>query len=99
MPAFKEKVAELEGASTMEEKYAIIYEALKIYSNMYDEDKQEVNKEYITLINAMNQYNSSAEQMNEKSANATEISFATITCAGFSVLSLLYFLLKRKVWF
>jgi hypothetical protein len=97
LQAFINAVENLSENESAENTYSELYSALLLYSKLTDDEKQEVNEEFLVLQAAINAYNSKAEMANTELKNATEIAFIPIS-ASFTFLAALWFLLKKKFW-
>ena len=96
--SLKEFVAAVENLSenaSAEVAYGEIYEALKLYAKLTDEEKALASDSFALLQDAMESYNSEAGAANNALAEATEIAFLPIS-ASFAFVAALWFLLKKK---
>jgi molybdopterin converting factor small subunit len=97
LQAFINAVETLSENESAENTYSELYSALQLYSKLTDDEKQDVNEEFLVLQAAINEYNSKAETANTELKNATEIALVPIS-ASFVFLAALWFLLKKKFW-
>ena len=79
-----------------ENNYTELYAVLQTYTLLSEEEKAMVAGEFATLQQMIDSYNAKAETANNELAEATEMAFAVIASTGFTFLSALWFVLRRK---
>ena len=92
---FVDEVKALEELTGTEELYVAIVNALKTYSTLSDEQKQEVVFEHDRLDLTIAIYNAKVKAANAELEKATTVSFSTII-GHFTFLAALWFVLKKK---
>ena len=93
---FKDSVADISNADTVEAKYEKIQSALKSYSGLNVHEKKEVANEYQTLQSAVSAYNTNAKNANTSLAEASKVAFVPLTVgAGLGLLSSFLALVKK----
>ncbi len=97
LQAFVNAVEKLSDNESAERTYSEIYYALQLYSNLTEDEKQEVSDSFLALQSAINAYNLKAELANTEFEKATEIAFIPIH-TRFTFLAMFLFLLKKKLW-
>ena len=93
---FRSEVAGLNMIDNTENNYTELYAVLQTYTLLSEEEKAMVAGEFATLQQMIDSYNAKAETANNELAEATEMAFAVIASTGFTFLSALWFVLRRK---
>ena len=93
--AFKTAVANIQNATTMQEKFDAIKAAVNIYNTLSDTQKSQATTEIETLNSYISNYNQNVEQQNATANDA--LKFA-IQVGGFVTLVAAAFVLNKKVF-
>ena len=93
---FVDAVNNLSQNDSIQNTYVQLREALKMYSELTEQQKLNVIEEYNTLQIHIKAYNNRAETANSELAEASETSFSAIVTFNLAFLSALWFLLKKK---
>ena len=93
---FRDEMVELNQNADTETTYGELYAILQTYASLSTEEKAEVAKEFATLQQMINAYNTKGQTANNELAEATEVAFAPIAATSFAFLAALWFLLRKK---
>ncbi len=93
---FRDEMAELSQNADTETTYGELYAVLQTYTSLSAKEKEDVAKEFATLQQMINAYNTKAQTANNELADATEIAFGPIAATSFTFLAALWFLLRKK---
>ena len=93
---FRDEMAELSQNADTETTYGELYAVLQTYASLSAKEKEDVAKEFATLQQMINAYNTKAQTANNELAEATEIAFGPIAVTSFAFLAALWFLLRKK---
>lgn len=88
---FTKAVKNIASENSMQGKYISIKAAVDEYNKLTEEEKQEHSSDYVTLLNAIEDYNTDAERLNEYSSSAINASIGNIAVLAAAAV-LLYFI-------
>ena len=93
---FRDEMAALNKNADTETTYSELYAVLQTYTSLSAKEKEDVAKEFATLQQMINAYNTKAQTANNELAEATEIAFGPIAATSFAFLAALWFMLRKK---